>query len=76
MFKDKHCLPFLLASDPEGELCNVFGVWVEKSMYGKKYFGIERSTFLINTEGIVSSIWRNVSVTGHVLEVINELKKL
>lgn len=74
-FAKKYDLPFSLASDPEGEMCNIFGVWVEKSMYGRKYMGIERSTFLINEEGIILKIWRKVSVTNHINEVLKEVKK-
>jgi peroxiredoxin Q/BCP len=75
-FKEKYDLTFQLISDTEGTMCANYGVWAEKSMYGKKYFGIERSTFLIDKEGNVVKIWRNVSVKGHVVEVINELKGL
>lgn len=75
-FKDKYELPFMLASDVDVELCQKFGVWVEKSMYGRKYMGIDRSTFLIDKKGIVKKIWRKVSVKGHVLEVLKELEIL
>ncbi|MBP9792057.1 MAG: thioredoxin-dependent thiol peroxidase [Rickettsiales bacterium] len=75
-FKEKYDLTFQLISDTEGKMCANYGVWAEKSMYGKKYFGIERSTFLIDKEGKIVKIWRNVSVKGHVAEVINELKEL
>lgn len=75
-FKKKHCLNIMLASDLEGKACENYGVWVEKSMYGKKYFGINRSTFLIDTEGNIKKIWKNVSVTGHVQDVLEEVKTL
>lgn len=68
-FKAKYELPFTLASDEESDVCEQYGVWVEKSMYGKKYMGIERSTFLIGADGKIAQIWRKVSVTGHVDEV-------
>lgn len=68
-FKAKYDLPFPLASDEEGTVCEQYGVWIEKSMYGKKYMGIERSTFLIGADGKIAQIWRKVSVTGHVDEV-------
>ncbi len=69
-FKEKEGLNFILASDETGEVCEKYGVWAEKSMYGKKYFGIERSTFLIDETGKIAKIWRNVSVPGHVDEVL------
>ena len=75
-FKQKYCLPFPLASDEEGTMCEDYGVWVEKSMYGKSYMGIERTTFLIDKVGIIRSIWRKVKVEGHVVEVLNAVKKL
>ena len=72
-FISKYDLKFNLITD-DGTLCEKFGVWVEKSMYGKKYMGIERTTFLINEELQVTKIWRKVKVKGHVDEVINNLK--
>lgn len=68
-FKAKYDLPFTLASDEDSDVCEQYGVWVEKSMYGKKYMGIERSTFLIGADGKIAQIWRKVSVTGHADEV-------
>ncbi len=73
-FKKKEGLNFVLASDETGEVCESFGVWVEKSMYGRKYFGIERSTFLINEEGKIEKIWRKVKVPGHIEEVLETIK--
>lgn len=75
-FKAKHELPFVLASDAEGELCGKYGVWVEKSLYGRKYMGIERSTFLIDREGTVRGIWRKVKVKGHAQQVLQALEAL
>lgn len=72
-FKEKEELNFVLASDETGEICESFGVWVEKSMYGRQYFGIERSTFLIDEEGKIEKIWRKVKVPGHVEEVLEAL---
>lgn len=75
-FKDKYCLPFPLASDVNGSMCEDYGVWVEKSMYGKTYMGIERATFLIDKHGIIRRIWRKVKVEGHVKEVLEALRAL
>lgn len=72
-FKQKHGLTFRLASDQDCALCEKFGVWVEKSMYGRKYFGIERSTFLIDENGVIQRIWRKVKVKGHAEEVLAAL---
>lgn len=72
-FKEKEKLNFILASDESGEVCEKYGVWVEKSMYGKKYFGIERTTFLLDKEGKISNIWRKVSVPGHVEDVLSAI---
>lgn len=72
-FREKEQLNFTLASDEPGTVCETYGVWKEKSMYGKKYFGIERSTFLIDEEGKISAVWRKVSVPGHVEEVLKSI---
>ena len=69
-FKEKHGLNFLLISDPEHKLAEQFGVWKEKSMYGKKYMGIERSTFILDKKGNIEKEWRKVKVKGHVDEVL------
>jgi peroxiredoxin Q/BCP len=69
-FKKKHGLTFPLASDEDGKVCNAYGVWVEKSMYGRKYMGIERATFLIDGKGVVRNVWRKVKVNGHAEEVL------
>ena len=75
-FKTKHELNFILASDENNDTCERFGVWKEKSMYGKKYMGIERSTFLIDAAGIIRQEWRNVKVPGHVEAVLAAVKAL
>ena len=75
-FKSKYDLKCILGSDVEIKICSKFGVWVEKSMYGKKYMGIQRSTFLINTEGKIQHIWNKVKVPGHAEEVLEVVKKL
>ena len=72
-FISKYALPFDLLSDGDGQICESFGVWIEKSMYGRKYFGIERSTFLITPDGAIAHIWRKVSVKDHVTNVIRVL---
>lgn len=72
-FKEKHDLNFLLISDPEHILGEKYGVWKEKSMYGKKYMGIERSTFLLDKDGNIEKEWRKVKVKGHVDEVLEFL---
>ena len=74
-FRNKYNIKFDLASD-DGTLCNLFNVWVEKSMYGKKYMGIERSTFVIDKDLKIISIWRKVKVKGHVEEVYNFIENL
>ncbi|MBX9635705.1 MAG: peroxiredoxin [Magnetospirillum sp.] len=75
-FRAKHSLPFPLAADTDGALCEAFGVWKEKSMYGKKYMGIERSTFLIDENGVIVAIWRKVKVSSHIKEVLEALHQL
>lgn len=75
-FKDKYELPFILLADTEKQLCQAFDVIKEKSMYGKKYMGIERSTFLIDQAGNLCQEWRKVSVTEHVKEVLAAVKAL
>ncbi|MBK5196841.1 MAG: thioredoxin-dependent thiol peroxidase [Methyloceanibacter sp.] len=69
-FKKKFELPFPLASDEDGKVCEAYGTWVEKSMYGKKYMGIERATFLIDGKGVIRNIWRKVKVPGHADDVL------
>lgn len=75
-FKCKYDLEITLLSDEEKAICEAYGVWVEKSMYGKKYMGVERSTFLVDGKGKLQRIWRKVKVPGHpeaVLEAVQEL---
>lgn len=77
-FKDKHGLKVALASDEDKKVLEKYGVWVEKSMYGRKYMGVERSTFLIDEKGKIARIWRKVKVPGHaeaVLDAVHELGK-
>ena len=73
-FADKFKLTFPLLADTERSLIEAFGVWVEKSMYGKKYMGIERCTFLVGKDGKVARIWHNVKVKGHAAEVLEAAK--
>ena len=75
-FREKYNLSCELGADFENNVCEKFGVWVEKSMYGKKYMGIERSTFLIDSKGKLVSEWRKVKVTGHAKEVLEAAKLL
>jgi len=75
-FSDKYGLKVALASDPEGHACEAFGVWTEKNMYGRKYMGIERSTFLIDRDGRVDRIWRKVKVPGHAEAVLEAAREL
>ena len=75
-FKTKHNLTVPLVADEEKSALEAYGVWVEKSMYGKTYMGVERSTFLIGTDGKVARAWRKVKVPGHVEEVLEAAKSL
>jgi peroxiredoxin Q/BCP len=75
-FKKKHDLNFTLASDEEGKVTEAYGVWVEKAMYGRKYMGIERATFLIDAKGKIAKIWHKVKVPGHVEDVLKAVKVL
>ena len=72
-FINKHNLNIDLAADENGDVCTAYGVWVEKVNYGKKYMGIERSTFLIDPQGKIAKIWRKVSVGGHINAVLESL---
>ena len=69
-FKKKYSLPFILVSDEKGDACERYGVWVEKSMYGRKYMGIERTTFLIDEKGVIKAMWPKVAVMGHIEQVL------
>jgi peroxiredoxin Q/BCP len=75
-FKEKYCLPFPLISDEKGDTIEAYGVWKKKSMYGKTFMGIDRSTFLIDKEGKVRNIWHKVKVEGHAQEVLEAAKKI
>jgi peroxiredoxin Q/BCP len=75
-FAAKYNLTFPLASDEAGDVTERYGCWVEKSMYGKKYMGIERSTFLIDKAGMIAKIWRKVSVPGHAADVLKAAQAL
>jgi peroxiredoxin Q/BCP len=75
-FKKKHKLNVILASDPDGKVVESYGSWVEKRMYGRKYMGIDRSTFLIDGKGKIAKIWRKVRVPGHVEEVLGAVRAL
>ena len=75
-FREKECFPFELLSDTDEKLCKMFDVIKEKNMYGKKVMGIERSTFLIDENGILRNEWRKVKVEGHVAEVLDTVRKL
>lgn len=75
-FRDKHNLTVLLGSDEDGTVCEAYGVWVEKKMYGKTSMGIERATFLIDRDGTVAKVWRKVKVPGHAEAVLEAAKAL
>ena len=75
-FKEKYELPFTLAADEDGKMCEAYGVWQEKKNYGKTYMGIVRSTFLIDEKGKIAAVWRNLRVKGHVDKVLEEAQKL
>ena len=75
-FRDKHGLKVALLSDADADICERYGVWVEKNMYGKTYMGIERATFLIDPEGRIAEVWRKVKVKGHVDAVLTRTQQL
>ncbi|RJT24858.1 peroxiredoxin [Chakrabartia godavariana] len=75
-FAAKYDLKVELGSDADGGVCEAFGTWVEKSMYGRKYMGIERATFLIDASGTVARVWRKVKVPGHAADVLEAAKAL
>lgn len=72
-FKTKYELPFTLLVDDNADVCEAYGVINKKSLFGKTFLGIQRSTFLIDEKGIIRAIWRKVKVTGHVEQILNEL---
>ncbi|MBI3198636.1 MAG: peroxiredoxin [Rhodospirillales bacterium] len=75
-FKAKYELNFPLVSDEDGKICEKYGTWIEKTLYGRKYMGIDRATFLIDKAGVVRKVWHKVKVAGHVDEVQAALKAL
>jgi peroxiredoxin Q/BCP len=75
-FKTKYGLKLTLASDPEVETAQAYGVWGEKTLYGRKYMGMERATFLVDAKGVIREIWRKVKVPGHVEAVLAAAKSL
>jgi peroxiredoxin Q/BCP len=75
-FTGKYELKVPLASDADGSACEAFGTWVEKSMYGRKYMGIERATFLVDRDGVVKKVWRKVKVPGHAEAVLEAAREL
>jgi peroxiredoxin Q/BCP len=75
-FRDKHGLRVALLSDEDGLVCEAWGVWVEKSMYGRSYMGIDRATFVIDGSGTVRKAWRKVKVPGHAAEVLEAVRAL
>lgn len=75
-FKTKYRLKHVLASDPEVETAGAYGVWGEKTLYGRKYMGMERATFLVDAKGVIRQIWRKVRVPGHVEAVLAAAKEL
>jgi peroxiredoxin Q/BCP len=75
-FIEKYGLQVPLATDSDGSVCEAFGTWTEKSMYGRKYMGIERATFLVDRVGVVKRVWRKVKVPGHAEEVLAAAREL
>ena len=75
-FRDKHDLKVTLLSDENSDVCEQYGVWVEKNMYGRKSMGIERATFLIDSDGTIAQVWRKVKVPGHVELVLEAVQTI
>ena len=75
-FSGKYDLKVPLATDPDGSVCEALGTWTEKSMYGRKYMGIDRATFLIERDGTIARMWRKVKVPGHAQEVLKAAREL
>jgi len=75
-FRTKHKLKISLASDPDIEAANAYGVWGEKTLYGRKYMGMERATFLVDGKGVIRQVWRKVKVPGHVEAVLAAAREL
>ena len=74
-FRKKHKLKVALGADPDLKMANDWGVWVEKSLYGRKYMGLERATFLVNEKGVIEKAWHKVKVPGHVEAVLEAVKR-
>ena len=75
-FKAKHDLKLILGSDEDGVVCEAYGTWVMKKLYGREYMGVERATFLIDGAGLVRRVWRSVKVKGHADEVLQAVRSL
>ena len=75
-FAEKHSLTVTLASDPDGTVIEAYAAWVEKTLYGRKYMGIDRSTFLIDSAGRIRRIWRKVKTAGHAQQVLDAVREL
>ncbi len=75
-FRAKHKLKIVLGSDPDIKMAESYGVWVEKSLYGRRYMGMERATFLVDAKGVIRQVWRKVKVPGHVEAVLSAAKSL
>ena len=75
-FRKKHKLKIALGSDPETDMAQAWGVWGEKTLYGRKYMGMERATFLVNARGVIEQAWHKVKVPGHVEAVLEAAKSL
>ncbi len=75
-FTEKYGLRVPLASDTDGSVCEAFGTWIEKSMYGRKYMGIDRATFLVDRDGVVKRVWRKVKVPGHAEALLAAAREL
>ena len=75
-FRDKYDLKVLLASDEAGGVCEAFGTWIEKSLYGRKYMGMERASFLVDAKGVIAQAWHKVKVPGHVETVLAAARAL
>lgn len=75
-FKAKHDLTIILGSDEDGTVCEAYGTWVQKQLYGREYMGVERATFLIDGEGVIRHIWRKVKVKSHAMAVIEVARTL
>ena len=75
-FKAKHDLKIVLGSDEDGAVCEAYGVWVQKKLYGREYMGVERATFLIDDAGLFRRVWRSVKVKGHAEQVLEAVRSL